>query len=392
MADANLLISNGTCYMSANKEAYKDYIPCGNAASGQHYQCCSTGDTCLSSNACFNFDYRTTYLVGCTDESYKAGVCPNKGDYSNQQWVSLIHCDNSPERSLDVGWFGCEEDLDKPYINSGNRDCLCSNRGDHSPLFFDGQILTNHANLPRTSGGTIAFSPGYTPTAAASNQPTKGSDGGTTVTSAPETSSGGGSAATGSAAASTTNSGGPVLSKGALAGVSAGAGVVAILLVALVFLVLRYRRIKTKNEPGYEGLRPSPAGTTRGFGGSPHNVDGSNCDDKVSPNTITPANTPVHPHHHQAGENNQEAHGYYKAELPADNPHPVIPSAGPSLCPLHTRREQQAQPLQYTAYDPDRDRCVPPLSAISERSNETAMMHSPLPRVSQQSTGRRLEQ
>lgn len=52
-ADQNPLVSEGTCYYAAGKEANSVYIPCGNDAFGV-YACCMNGDTCLSSNACYN--------------------------------------------------------------------------------------------------------------------------------------------------------------------------------------------------------------------------------------------------------------------------------------------------------------------------------------------------
>ncbi len=53
MADYNPDISNGTCYYYDGFEANSRYMPCGNAALG-HKSCCESLDTCLSSNACYN--------------------------------------------------------------------------------------------------------------------------------------------------------------------------------------------------------------------------------------------------------------------------------------------------------------------------------------------------
>ncbi|KAK8058557.1 hypothetical protein PG994_009005 [Apiospora phragmitis] len=360
MADINVLISNGTCYKSTDEESYRDYIPCGNVASGQHYQCCSKGDICLSSNACFNIgDSQNTYLAGCTDQSYKADACPNKGVYAMQEWVGLTHCDGEHnKRGLDVDWLGCDEDLGQPSVTSGNRTCDCTNRADMVPLFTDGQILTKHASLPRTLSGTIIFVEGYKPTAASSptQQPSKVDDGGVTGTPAPEASSGTGTPAAAVSASPSSSS----LSTTALAGIGAGAGVgVIIIVIAFVFLALRYRRLKAEKETGYRGLRPSPAGTSGPS--SLGKTDDGNYDGQASPNAFPSAGTPAQ-HYHHSGDNSGHSHGFFKAELPADSPN------------------------VYQAYDPDRDRWVPPLSAISERSNET-MMNSPSPLVSPQSTG-----
>ncbi|KAK6848998.1 hypothetical protein PG995_012831 [Apiospora arundinis] len=395
MADVNLFISNGTCYTSANIEAYEDYIPCGNAASGQHYQCCSRGDTCLASNACFNNRFRNTYLAGCTDEHYKADTCPNKGEYDYQQWVGLVSCNATDESGIDLEWFGCDEaDKDEPSVDYGNQGCQCDNRVGHKVLFTDVRLLSSHAHLPRTSGGPIAFLDGYTPTAAATTTS------GPTGALAPNASSGHGpavkTASPSPVAAPATSSSGLVHSKAALAGIGAGAGVgVILLLIALIFLVLRYRRLKAKKKSGYEGLRRSPAGITRGSGRSLPNDQlgngGNYGNEKVTPDTVTPADTPIYQQHHRVADNNGGLHGFYKAELPADNPSNADSSADstPSSppCTHQEQRPQQPQPLTeaYRSYSPERDRYVPPLSAISERSNETMMMHSPLPPMSPQS-------
>ncbi|KAK7934985.1 hypothetical protein PG985_000480 [Apiospora marii] len=386
MANIDVLISNGTCYMSANKESYEDYIPCGNAATGTHYQCCSKGDSCYLSNACFNGDSRNTYIAGCTDKDYKAGVCPFKGDYDDQEWVGVIHCAGKRrKRGQDVEWLGCAEDLDVPSVNDGNQSCRCDDLTEFKPLFTDGQLLTKFADLPRTSGGSINYLPGYTPTAVTApsptseQQPTKAGDGGATSTAAAASSS--------PAAAAAASSGESGLSTSALAGIGAGAGVGVIILIAFVFLALRYRRLKNKKETGYQGLRPSPTGAS---GASAGNTSGSNnYDDKTSPNTINSPDLPSQQRQIGDGSNNDgHAHGFYKAELPADNPNVAIPSIETTPSPPHTHQEQhRPQPLQYQAYDPDRDRSVPPLSAISERSNETMMLHSPASLVSPQSTG-----
>ncbi|KAK8063923.1 hypothetical protein PG996_008575 [Apiospora saccharicola] len=381
MADINVLISNGTCYMSANKESYEDYIPCGNAATGNHYQCCSKGDSCYSSNACFNGDSRNTYIAGCTDENYNASACPFKGDYDNQEWVGVMHCAGKRgKRGQDTEWYGCEEDIDIPSVNKGNQSCHCTDLAELKPLFTDGQILTKFADLPRTSGGSINFQPGYTPTAVAATtptlqEPTKAGDGGATST-----------AAVSSPAAAAASSGKSGLSTPALAGIGTGAAVGFFVLV--VFVGFLCHRLTAKKNPDYHGLRPSATNAS-----TPGHTDGSsnnNYGDKTSPNTINGANIPAQQQHHGGVSDgcSGHTHGFFKAELPADNPNVPIPSIETSPSPPHTHQEQQRpQPLQYQAYDPDRDRWVPPLSAISERSNETMMMHSPVSCVSPQSTG-----
>ena len=73
----NLFISNGTCYRAAGNESDAAFAPCGNDAAG-HKSCCQLGDLCLSHNACFNGQFGTTYLAGCSDPTYQDAACPDK--------------------------------------------------------------------------------------------------------------------------------------------------------------------------------------------------------------------------------------------------------------------------------------------------------------------------
>lgn len=75
----NIYIANGTCYYNNGYRADKSTIPCGNDYFG-HVACCQASDTCLEKNACYNAQFGVTYIVGCTDPSYNATVCPNKYD------------------------------------------------------------------------------------------------------------------------------------------------------------------------------------------------------------------------------------------------------------------------------------------------------------------------
>lgn len=82
MGDANIFISNGTCYSSSGKELDKSFIPCGNNAFG-HQTCCGAGDNCLGDKACFGihgtgYGSYLTYLAGCTDPDYEDEACPDK--------------------------------------------------------------------------------------------------------------------------------------------------------------------------------------------------------------------------------------------------------------------------------------------------------------------------
>lgn len=82
MADPDPSVSNGTCFFMPAVYFLSDrsYIPCGNAAFG-NIHCCQAGDHCLEEGACYNEEYGTTYLAGCTDFNYKDVSCPDKKAY-----------------------------------------------------------------------------------------------------------------------------------------------------------------------------------------------------------------------------------------------------------------------------------------------------------------------
>lgn len=70
-------VSNGTCYTADEIEAPSNMIPCGNDYYGD-VACCQAGDTCLTSNACYNQEFGVTYAAGCTASAYDSKVCPEK--------------------------------------------------------------------------------------------------------------------------------------------------------------------------------------------------------------------------------------------------------------------------------------------------------------------------
>lgn len=79
---ANIWVSNGTCFTGAGS-ATDVMIPCGNAYFG-HVACCQASDFCLSSSVCYNNEFGTTYVTGCTDPDYSDAVCPDKFDDSGK--------------------------------------------------------------------------------------------------------------------------------------------------------------------------------------------------------------------------------------------------------------------------------------------------------------------
>lgn len=65
------------CYYGpgAQYRGSSDLVPCNSTGSSA---CCLRGDTCLSGNACYNFDSGNVYQYGCTDIDYKDEACPYK--------------------------------------------------------------------------------------------------------------------------------------------------------------------------------------------------------------------------------------------------------------------------------------------------------------------------
>jgi hypothetical protein len=89
MADPDPSVSNGTCFRAANgKKSYGVIIPCGNVALG-HIHCCQAGDHCLEENACYNGEFGTTYLAGCTDSTYEDASCPDKKSYMGMTMTTM---------------------------------------------------------------------------------------------------------------------------------------------------------------------------------------------------------------------------------------------------------------------------------------------------------------
>ncbi|KAK3323882.1 hypothetical protein B0T19DRAFT_463754 [Cercophora scortea] len=150
-------ISNGTCYSEANTELDQSFIPCGNVAFG-HIHCCSTGDKCLGDNACWN-GQGATYLAGCTDSDYLDASCPDKVQYSHDPWVGLIKC-NSDE------WYPCHQRAEPSTIASPG-PCVCKTQTalNFPPAFTGPSMnLDDVAWMPHSSGGSLSWFPGHTPT------------------------------------------------------------------------------------------------------------------------------------------------------------------------------------------------------------------------------------
>lgn len=147
LANFNADISNGTCYSGPGEILNQRFIPCGNAEGG-HLPCCESLDMCLSSLACYNGQYGTTYLAGCTDESYSDVLCPNKNAYADHAWAGLVNCPDD----LSI-WIACDDDSET--VTSG-APCTCSTSS-RTAAFTDAPTLTNIVSLPNTNGGSLTW-------------------------------------------------------------------------------------------------------------------------------------------------------------------------------------------------------------------------------------------
>ena len=145
IADYDPNISNGACYYAPGKQLDKSYLPCGNADGG-HLPCCEARDKCLSSLACYS-DIGTTYLAGCTDESYSDELCPDKGIYANNSWAGMIDC---PLGSAE--WYVCDDD--GLTVTTG-APCSCETQT-HA-AFTDAPTLTSILGLPYGIGNSISW-------------------------------------------------------------------------------------------------------------------------------------------------------------------------------------------------------------------------------------------
>ncbi|KAI1502594.1 hypothetical protein F5X99DRAFT_426976 [Biscogniauxia marginata] len=320
MDDFNPVLSNGTCWSNVNVRAIDDFIPCGNdAGRGQHFACCNHGDNCLSSNACYNSKYGTTYIAGCTDAGFASAACPKKGDFYNQQWVGLVRCMVSDDDTKnEEEWAGCKESAGKGGLGVPDK-CDCKGK---TPLFKDNPTLTNIAHLPLGSGETISFFPGFEP-ASATDTPTDSST--TSLATTPTGQSSTTSETTDpvglptSTSASTPASAEAGLSTAAKAGIGIGAGAGALIIACLVVIAILLRRRKKKDEGNSEPTLP-----TTQYPPSLPRDESSLADPSFSG---------------------------FKPELAADEPKSTNTSAEPSP---NSPNPSQFQPQQrYQAYNPD---------------------------------------
>lgn len=222
--EADLYISNGTCYYGEGQVSDPRYIACGNAQLSGVQHCCFEGSYCLSSYACYDTPTGVTYLAGCTDPTFLDEQCAQKPGYTGQQWVAMARCSGENISK----WTGCAHHPKQVTLEKENCSCnltnvLIENTNGQSSL---GEI----GSLPTSAGGTISFNPTALPTYAV-----------TTTGNASSVASG---AATATATEPTSGGGGSGLSGGAKAGIAVGSIVGGLLVLGVLAFVFRkaYRR------------------------------------------------------------------------------------------------------------------------------------------------------
>ncbi|KAI6327156.1 hypothetical protein MCOR34_000586 [Pyricularia oryzae] len=234
MSNYNPLISNGTCYFSADKRSDQSFIPCGNDALGR-VTCCGVGDNCLGNRACFNGAFGLTYLAGCTDPEYKDDSCPDKGNLDESPWTGLVYCNGTSNQ-----WMACEQSNKPSTLRKGDF-CFCPRETESRRVVFSApSTLVNVASLPPKISSSIRFENGFVPT-----QP----PGQTTVTLLPPTGTGPANnspqetnPADSQGEPPSGDGGAGGLSTGAKAGIGAGVGAVALMALAALVLIFMRRR------------------------------------------------------------------------------------------------------------------------------------------------------
>ncbi|KAI1345016.1 hypothetical protein F5Y15DRAFT_14491 [Xylariaceae sp. FL0016] len=345
MSDIDINVSNGTCYWSANARTKDDFIPCGNVAIGSDYACCQAGDKCLGSNACYNLEYGTTYLIGCTDSEYSAPSCPQKGEYSSQQVVGLTRCD--PDKEL---WAGCEETDDSSEVEPGDSKCTCDGDG----LFRADSTLSDVAILPTSLGESISWYEGKTPASASPRTITRSTTIDSTSTYLMTSTSSVVPSPTSSQDSSSSSSS---LTPGAKAGIAIGSIAGAAILACIVYLLLRRRgrRREQEEEKHDEHRNGAPSG---GISSPFLSADASYAENS--------------------------AYSGFKSELPANEA--VLGPAHRHEMPSDSVPNTQLEPKVYHAYNPDVHGDLGRYSTISDLSNSSSRASPAL--ISPQSTGR----
>ncbi|OLN88138.1 hypothetical protein CCHL11_00154 [Colletotrichum chlorophyti] len=154
MSVPNPFVSSGSCYFAPGQEV-QEWLPCGNAELGDK-TCCSRGDMCLSSKACYNQRFGITYLAGCSDPEYRHSSCPDKGAYRDQPWAGLVYCNGTSEQ-----WVACKQSARPTTLTSADA-CWCPQTS-RTVAFTDASVLDDVVRLPTALGGSVIWQPGYVP-------------------------------------------------------------------------------------------------------------------------------------------------------------------------------------------------------------------------------------
>ncbi|KAH6647829.1 hypothetical protein BKA67DRAFT_539670 [Truncatella angustata] len=255
--DANPHVSNGTCYSKKGRLSKGSFIPCGNIAFG-HWPCCHTGSICLdfdNSNACYDAE------TGCTDSGFNDRACPWKSpEFDDQEWVGIHHCEKGTGNN-DTVWGGCKTapnatELERLPLQSC--DPYCADK-----LYVGGTALPAFASLPNSTGASIAWTSGFTPTLGNTPiTPTAQISGSATTTTPIQTSitsAQNSSTTTSTAPISTTGADGG-LSTGAKVGIGVGAAAGALLIAGAIFfaLVSQQRRRKVRDSQSGPQMEQAP--------------------------------------------------------------------------------------------------------------------------------------
>lgn len=102
-----------------------------------------------------------TYIAGCTDSTYQDSSCPNKGNYTDYQWVGLQSCNPYGKEP----WVGCVNDGSATVtVSEESEGCTCDLTGDDpDQVLIDTSIGTAAGFLPDSLGDKIDFLPGIMP-------------------------------------------------------------------------------------------------------------------------------------------------------------------------------------------------------------------------------------
>ncbi|KAK3338964.1 hypothetical protein B0H65DRAFT_445218 [Neurospora tetraspora] len=262
----------------------------------EKYNCTVPGcEDCLEEGACFNPDFVTTYVAGCTDKEYQDPICPQKF-YDATVWSGLIYCDG------DKKWMPCIQNNDYPdYITKNpakcDKDKVCPNT-DVSPALstFTASVISNVVKLPedldKSSLNWLVSDPSsvyHTPSTTSTPTITSSLD--SASSQATSTAGTGSSTSTPSAVppgpiATSSTDDSSNLSTGAIVGISLTGFCAILVLVGLaIFFIVRRRRAEDDHSPsGTDGSANTADDVLGKESKSPISPGGNSQDLHASPN------------------------------------------------------------------------------------------------------------